>query len=170
MSAYDASLICSDKSDADFYETLIINTRHYKAVANWLTGPLKSYCNENGISFNTLPIQSVTLAQLVDLTAEGKVSFNNASTKLLRALIANPGKTPMEMAVELNLLQDSDEESIDKLVTNVLTALPGKVKEFRNGKKGLIGLFAGEVKKMSKGKADMELVNKLLIEKLNNHK
>ena len=45
--------------------------------------------------------------------------------------------------------------------------MPDKVKEYKGGKKGLIGLFVGEVKKLSKGKADMNLVNKLLAEKLN---
>ena len=52
-------------------------------------------------------------------------------------------------------------------VDEAIAKMPEKVKEYKSGKKGLIGLFAGEVKKISKGKADMQLVNKLLAEKLN---
>jgi len=170
LPSYDAALICSDKADADFYNELIKLTSQYKAAANWLIGPVKSYCNEHDISLHTFPLPPATIALLIELTEEGKVSFSNASTKILKALIANPGKTPLDIATELNLLQESDAGTVDTLVNNVIDALPEKVKEFRSGKKGLIGMFAGEVKKLSKGKADMQLVNKLLIEKLNNHK
>jgi aspartyl-tRNA(Asn)/glutamyl-tRNA(Gln) amidotransferase subunit B len=52
-------------------------------------------------------------------------------------------------------------------VDDVIAKMPDKVKEYKSGKKGLIGLFAGEVKKLSKGKADMQVVNKILAEKLN---
>jgi aspartyl-tRNA(Asn)/glutamyl-tRNA(Gln) amidotransferase subunit B len=52
-------------------------------------------------------------------------------------------------------------------VDEAIAKMPDKVKEYKSGKKGLIGLFAGEVKKLSKGKADMQIVNKLLSEKLN---
>jgi aspartyl-tRNA(Asn)/glutamyl-tRNA(Gln) amidotransferase subunit B len=45
--------------------------------------------------------------------------------------------------------------------------MPDKVQEFRKGKKGLIGLFVGEVKKLSKGKADPKITNDILLEKLN---
>ncbi|HMJ47435.1 MAG TPA: Asp-tRNA(Asn)/Glu-tRNA(Gln) amidotransferase subunit GatB [Ferruginibacter sp.] len=168
LSEYDAAQICSDKADADFYLELVTKTDHYKAAANWLIGPVKSYCNEHGISPGEFPLPATTIAVLIELAENGTISFHNASEKLLHALIKYPAKNPTEMAAELNLFQDSDMESIESLVNNVLASLPGKVKEFRNGKKGLIGMFAGEVKKLSKGKADMLIVNKLLTEKLNN--
>ena len=168
LSEYDSSLICSDKADADFYLDLAGQTNRYKAAANWLIGPVRSYCNEHGLSTSRFPLSTSNLASLIELTESGLVSFSNASEKLLKALIANPGD-PSQRAAELNLLQDSDLESLKSIVNSVLERLPQKVKEFRSGKKGLIGMFAGEVKKMSKGKADMQLVNKLLTEKLNNH-
>lgn len=65
------------------------------------------------------------------------------------------------------MLQESNNDSVTSWVDEVINKMPDKVKEYRSGKKGLIGLFAGEVKKLSKGKADMNLVNKLLAEKLN---
>lgn len=167
LTGYDAATICNDKEDVEFFESLIQHTAHYKAAANWLLGPLKFYCNEKGISIATFPLPTVTIADLITLTESGQVNFNNASTKILSSLIENPSSSPLQTAQQLNLIQESNEDAVTAWVDTVITSMPEKVKEFKSGKKGLIGLFAGEVKKISKGKADMQLVNKLLAEKLN---
>ena len=164
---YDASVICNDKEDADFFEELIRHTRHYKPAANWMLGPLKFYCNENNISIASFPLQPAIIASLVEFTESGQVSFSNASTKILQELIKDPAGSPMHIAASLNLLQESNSSAIEDWVNEVISSMPDKVKEYKSGKKGLIGLFAGEVKKKSKGKADMWIVNKLLSEKLN---
>ncbi len=168
LTEYDATTICNDKDDTRFFESLIQFTHHYKVAANWLLGPLKFYCNENNISVAEFPLQHACIADLLSLTESGKVNFNNASTKVLQALINDPAKTALQAAAELNLLQESDNSAVEVWVDQVIESMPEKIKEYKNGKKGLLGLFAGEVKKLSKGKADMQLVNKLLSEKLNN--
>ncbi len=167
LSEYDATVICNDKEDADFFEALVSHTKQYKPAANWMLGPLKFYCNENNISIGSFPLQPATIASLIELTESGQVNFNNASTKILQELIKNHGKTAINIATSLNLLQESDSGTVEDWVNEVIASMPDKVKEYQSGKKGLIGLFAGEVKKKSKGKADMQLANKLLAEKLN---
>lgn len=167
LSAYDAITICNDKEDVDFFESLRQYSSKYKAIANWLLGPLKSHCNEHGISITDFPVPHQTLSELISLVEEGQVSFSNASTKILQALISDPSASPLQIAKALNVVQENDSSAIEQWVTDVLHNMPGKVAEYKSGKKGLIGLFAGEVKKMSKGKADMQLVNKMLTEKLN---
>ena len=82
-------------------------------------------------------------------------------------MLVTPQKDPFQIANELNLIQESNSNSVAAWVDDVIAKMPDKVKEYKSGKKGLIGLFAGEVKKLSKGKADMQVVNKLLAEKLN---
>ena len=163
---YDASVICNDKEDADFFEELIRHTKYYKPAANWILGPLKFYCNEHNISIASFPLQPAIIASLVELTESGQVSFSNASTKILQELIKDPAGSPLHIAASLNLLQESNSSAIEDWVNEVISSMPDKVKEYKSGKKGLIGLFAGEVKKKSKGKADMGVVNKLLSEKL----
>lgn len=164
---YDAATICNDRDDVLFYESILKHTSHNKAAANWLLGPLKFYCNENNISIQRFPLSAASIAELISLTESGQVNFSNASTKILHALINDTGKTPVEMARQLNLLQENDTSAVEQWVDQVVISMPDKIKEYKAGKKGLIGLFAGEVKKLSKGKADMQLVNKLLSEKLN---
>ena len=83
------------------------------------------------------------------------------------AILISPQTDPLQIATELNLIQESDSGSVETWVTAIIEKMPDKVKEYKAGKKGLIGLFAGEVKKLSKGKADMNVVNKILAEKLN---
>ncbi len=167
LSEYDANNICNDKEDVSFFNSLIQYTRHYKAVANWMLGPLKFYCNEHHISFSAFPLSHPLIAELIELTEAGKLSFANATGKVLQALILNPQKTAIETALSLNLIQENDEAAVMAWIEETINAMPEKVKEYKSGKKGLIGLFSGEVKKRSKGKADMQLVTRLLNEKLN---
>lgn len=167
LSDYDASVICSDKDDVLFFESVIKYSQDFKSVANWMLGPLKYYCNENGIGFSAFPLSHELIAELIALTSSGKLSFNNASGKVLQALITNPNQKANEAASALNLIQESDSSELMKWIEQVINDMPEKVKEYKSGKKGLIGLFSGEVKKRSKGKADMQLVNQLLQEKLN---
>ena len=164
---YDAQVICSDKSLVNYFENIIQHSSNYKAAVNWLMGPIKSYLNDHAIELDAFPLSPEKIAALIQLVEDGKVNFSIASTKILSALIQDPKNNPLQVATELNLLQESNSDSVASWVDEVMNKMPDKVKEYRSGKKGLIGLFAGEVKKLSKGKADMNVVNKLLAEKLN---
>ncbi|HTC01712.1 MAG TPA: Asp-tRNA(Asn)/Glu-tRNA(Gln) amidotransferase subunit GatB [Ferruginibacter sp.] len=164
----DAAVICSDKEQADFFEAVIKHTNNYKSVANWLMGPVKSFTNEKNIELVSFPLSVKQIAQLVQLVDDGKVNFGIASSRIFNALIEAPEKEPLQIATELNLIQESDSSLVETWVDEVLAKMPDKIKEYKSGKKNLIGLFVGEVKKVSKGKADMQVVNKLLADKLNN--
>jgi aspartyl-tRNA(Asn)/glutamyl-tRNA(Gln) amidotransferase subunit B len=77
-----------------------------------------------------------------------------------------PDKNPLDIATGLNVLQVSESSDIEAWVNEVLQKMPEKVAEYRKGKKGLIGLFIGEMKKVSKGKADPKIATRLIEEKL----
>ena len=166
LTKYEAAVICDDKETAAFFEEIIQHTSNHKAAANWLLGPIKSYLNESGTSIDQFPITPLNIAKLILLVDENKVNFSTASSRILRELIKHPHKAPLEIAEELNLIQETDSAAVENWVNEVLTAMPDKVSEYKKGKKGLIGLFTGEVKKLSKGKADIRQVNALLELKL----
>jgi aspartyl-tRNA(Asn)/glutamyl-tRNA(Gln) amidotransferase subunit B len=163
---YDARVICDDKETAVYFEKLILETTYYKGAANWLLGPVRSSLNEQGLGLDDFPLAPAALARLVQLVEEGKVSFSIASSRIFPILLADPSREPLEIALSLNLLQSSDTDEIAAWVEQALAKMPDKVLEYKKGKKGLIGLFVGEVKKLSKGKADPRLTNQLLLEKL----
>ena len=162
LSPYDAARICDDKEDAFLYENIVAVNANYKAAANWVTGPIKKYCNENNCSIKDFPLDVSQLAALIQFTESGKVHYNIASTKLLYGMLNNKIASPESLAASMNLMQENDTDALQNWVNETLLSMPEKVKEYKAGKKGLIGLFAGQVKKLSKGKADMELVTKML--------
>jgi len=167
LSAYDATVICDDREQAAYFEEIIKHTDNYKAAANWMLGPVKSYLNDNNTSWKEFILSPVKIAELISMVEGGKLSFGIASSKVFIELLKHPGKAALEIANELNLVQENDSSSIEQWINEVITKMPDKVTQYKTGKKGLMGLFAGEVKRLSKGKADMQIVNKLLEEKLN---
>lgn len=167
LSEYAAAQIAQDKTDADFFESLRPFCHHYKAIANWQIGPLKTYLTEHDITWQQFPLPLKQLAHLINFTEQGTVHINVAGTKLLEAYIKNPQADVATLAKDLNLIQNKDSHNIEAWVNEVLAEMPDKVKEFKAGKKNLIGLFSGAVKKKSKGTADMPLTQQILLQKLN---
>ncbi len=166
LSEYDAAQLCAEKDVSDWYEKLIEHTSHYKAAANWINGPLKQYVNDKAISFAQFTLSPLQLTSLLQMVEDGKVNFSVASQRILPVLIGAESITPAQVAADLNLLQTTDSNEIESWVAEVIANMPDKVSEYKKGKKGLIGLFVGEVKKKSKGKADPKMVTELLQQKL----
>lgn len=160
---YDAALLAEDKVWSDYFEATAKHTSSFKQIANWLLGPVKSYLNEN--EFEQFSLKHEQLAELIAVVEEGKVSHTMAVQKLFPAMIGS-GQSAIQLAQVLNLLQERNEDALTQLIEEVLGSMPEKVTEYKKGKKGLIGLFVGEVMKKSKGKADPKLLNQLVTEKL----
>ncbi len=167
LSIYDAEILTSEKSVSDYFETLIQHTTNYKAAANWMLGPVKTWANENAMEINEIPVSPAKIAEIIALTDAGKINFTIASQQLFPKMLASPEKDAIALATELNLIVESDNGLIEKLAMDALAKYPDKVQEYKNGKTGIIGLFMGEIMKMSKGKADPKMATKILEEKLN---
>ncbi|MEO7767276.1 MAG: Asp-tRNA(Asn)/Glu-tRNA(Gln) amidotransferase subunit GatB, partial [Ferruginibacter sp.] len=120
LPAYDAQVICSDKSLVNYFEELIKHTPNYKAAVNWLMGPIKSYLNDHAVELEQFPVPPSKIAGLIHLVEDGKVNFSIASTKILMALLLAPQKDPLQVATELNLLQDSNSGSVAAWVDDVI--------------------------------------------------
>jgi aspartyl-tRNA(Asn)/glutamyl-tRNA(Gln) amidotransferase subunit B len=162
LSEYDASIITDQKDTALYFEEMIKTISNYKAAANWLMGPIRSYINDKAISIEEFSLPIKNISDLISLVDEGKLSFSVASQKIFPLMINQPEKNPAQIAREMNLLQESDEGSLRQYVAQALAKYPEKVKEYKSGKTGLIGLFMGEVMKLSKGKADPKIANQIV--------
>jgi len=165
LSDYDAHVLTDSKDIAQYFDAVCKHTHLYKAASNWMMGPVKSYLNEHHLSTADFAISPGILAELIELTESGQVSFTNASQKIFTVLLTST-KTPLQIALEQNLIQESDKDSILPFIEEVLNEFPSKVAEYKKGKKGIMGMFLGEVKKRSKGKADLKVANELLTKKL----
>ena len=131
-----------------------------------MMGSIKSYLNEKAMHISNFPLKAATIAELINLVDKGTISNSAANGELLKALIAAPDASAEALAKELNLLQESDTDELQGWVDAALAKYPDKVAEYKAGKKGLTGLFMGEVMKLSGGKADPKMANKIVIQSL----
>ena len=166
LSEYDAEVLTDTKDIAVYFEALCKNTENYKAAANWVMGPVKSWLNENQKDAGQFPVAPARLAEVIQLIDTGKMNFTIAAQRLFPRLISDAKKPVLEIALALDVMQDSDQNSILPIIEEVIAAFPEKVKEYKKGKSAIIGMFMGEVMKRSKGKADPKVTNELLINKL----
>jgi aspartyl-tRNA(Asn)/glutamyl-tRNA(Gln) amidotransferase subunit B len=166
LSDYDAGVIIADKEFAAYFEELIKHTSNYKSAANWLMGAVRSYVNDNSTSITDFKISPQNLAGLIKLVDEGKVNNSVAAQKIFPEMLKANDNTAAQLAQELNLLINDDSNEVDEFIRAALAKYPDKVVEYQKGKKGVLGLFMGEVMKLSKGKIDPQKTNKLLIKEL----
>lgn len=165
LSNYDAAQLSEDKATANYFEQVIQHTNLYKSAANWMLGPIRQILNAQQKEFSDFNLHPKLLVELLQMVEDGKVNFSVAAAKILPVLIER-NESPLTIAEELQLMQVSNTEELATWIDEALNAMPDKVAEYKNGKKGLIGLFVGDVKKRSKGKADPKMVTQLLEEKL----
>ena len=163
---YDAAVLTDDRDVAIYFQKICAITQHYKAASNWVMGAVKSYLNDHSCTINEFPLAPATVAELIELIESGLINTTIATQKLFPALLLEPTTSAKELAVKSNWIQNSDSSALETLIDDVLAAMPDKVKQFKGGKKGLLGLFVGEVMKKSKGTADPKLLNELLVKKL----
>jgi len=164
LSEYDASILTDSKPIALYFEELCTFVSNPKTAANWVMGSIKFYLNEYAIEIEHFVIKPKTIGQLILLVEEGKVSHSIASQKIFPLLISQPEKNPLQIAQENNWIQESNQDALLDFVNKAIAMYPEKVAEYKSGKKGIIGLFMGEVMKLSKGKADPKVANHLIQE------
>lgn len=166
LNDYDASILTDTKEVAQYFDAVCEHTQNYKAAANWVMGNVKSYLNENALDMDDFTLPASSIAKLIALIDEGKISNSAASQKVFPQMVAQADKEPLQIAEELNIIQESDSGFLQEVIKNAVAQYPDKVEEYKAGKKSLLGMFMGEVMKQSKGKADPKVANQLLREYL----
>jgi len=166
LSDYDARNLTDTKGIALYFEEILKTTKEYKMAANIVMGPIKSHLNEKAIAIDALNIEASRISELISLIKEGKISSSKASKELFPLMVKHPEMSPLELAENNQLIQDSDSDAILGFVKEAIAKFPEKAEAYKGGKKNLLGLFMGEVMKLSRGKADPKSTNQLLREEL----
>lgn len=165
LSAYDAGVLTDEREIALYYVALTEKTKNYKAAANWVMGEVKSYLNQNALSIDDFVLTPDHIVSIIELVDNGTVSSSGAK-KLFDAMIENPSAKALDLATSLQLVQNSDGDQLRSWAEAAIAKYPAKVQEYKGGKKGILGLFMGEVMKISGGQADPKATNKILQELL----
>ena len=161
LSDYDANILIEEKEIALYFLEITKHTKNYKTAANIVNGPIKAHLNEFVKHISEFSISAIRIAELIQLIDDGKVSNSVATSKVFTQMLQSY-LSAEEIAKNNNWIQDSDTDSLSEFVKQVIAKYPEKVEEYKSGKKGLIGLFMGEVMKLSRGKADPKLANQLV--------
>ena len=165
LSDYDIEQITENKEEAAFFMNWIQTTSHYKSVVNWILGPIREYLNETGLTYTQLNTSFIQLNEILNLVESNQLSFANATGKVFKGIVGT-NMSALQFAQEQQLIQNNSTDAINQWVEQVLNAHPEKVAAYKNGKKGLMGVFIGEVKKISKGQADPKKTTQILEKKL----
>ncbi len=160
LSAYDANVMVEQMETALFYDEVLKLGADYRTANNLLVGDITAYLKENNININETKLTPQSLAELVDMIQKGTIS-NNIAKKILPDLLKNGGSAK-EIVEKQGLSVISDEGAIKAIVDKVIENNPGQVEQYRGGKQQLFGFFVGQVMKETKGRANPQIINKLL--------
>jgi aspartyl-tRNA(Asn)/glutamyl-tRNA(Gln) amidotransferase subunit B len=166
LGEYDASILTESREIAEYFLAICDHTQNYKAAANWTMGAVKNWVNSNASHILVFPLSAATIAELISSIDQGVINFSIAEQQVFPALLINPSQKVNDIIANQNLALMDDDESLQTWINEVLAEFPDKVEDYRSGKTNLIGLFIGQVKKKSSGKADPKRTNELLIKAL----
>lgn len=163
---YDAFIITSSKTLADYFDACVSAGATPKIASNWLMGDISKVLNEKELEPSDIPFTADQLAKMIALIEKGTIS-TSAAKKVLSAMFENP-EDPEKLVEKLGLVQVSDEGAIKEMINEVLANNPQSVADFKAGKDKAMGFLVGQTMKLSKGKANPQIINKLLREALEN--
>lgn len=161
----EAVLLAEDSDLLKYFNSACESTANKKSLVNWLTGPIRSLLSEKQISITDFPLSPAQLAQIINLVDAKKITQQIALQQLVPA-VKDENQDVEALAATLNLLIVEDGDELEGFVNQVLTKLQPQVEAYKRGKKGVLGLFVGEVMKLAKGKADPQKVNAIILDKL----
>lgn len=162
LSDYDAGVLCDERAVADYFEGALAEHDNAKGIANWVINEVLREWADHGQPFDVRPEQ---LAELVALVDEDVISGKIA--KQVFTDVIETGEDPGAIVEEKGLEQITDTSSLEPIIDKLIADNPDNVEEFRGGKEKVIGWFVGQVMRQTRGKANPQLVNQMLREKLN---
>lgn len=164
LSSYDAEVITASRAMADYFDEVVKHKAEAKTAANWLMGEVSKHLNTAGLDIEACPVTPEKLGGLIALIDKGTISGKIAKTVFEE--MWDSGKDAEAIVKEKGLVQISDEGAIVAIVESVIAANPQSVADFKAGKEKAVGFLVGQIMKQTKGRANPELVNKLLRERL----
>lgn len=161
---YDAEVLTLDPAISAFFEECVSLGGEPKTVSNWIMVELLGYMKNKGLSYDSIPVSPQYFVSMLDLIKEGVISGKIGKDVLITMI--ETGKEPKIIVEERGLQQISDEESLSRIVDEIISNNESVVEEIKAGKEKALGFLVGQVMKVTKGKANPGKVNELLRQKL----
>ena len=161
---YDASILTGSKVLADFFEDAVKKVSNVKAISNWIMGDLLRILKEKEMEVEQIPFPAEYLAKLVLLIEKGTISGTIAK-KVFEKMFSQ-SKDPELIVKEEGLEVVSDEGALVSVVKKIPESNPQSIEDYRSGKEKAFGFLVGQAMKETKGKANPQLINKILKDEL----
>lgn len=161
---YDADIITLYKPLADLFEETVAMDNKPKEVSNWIMGETMRLCKEHSIDPDQIKFSAENLSKLIKLI-EGNVINRGAAKEVFEEMFQSD-VDPKQYVEEHGMKQDNDEEGLKKIVEEVIANNPKAVADYQGGNKKAIGALVGQTMKATQGKANPQMVNKILNELL----
>ncbi|MDB5020022.1 MAG: Asp-tRNA(Asn)/Glu-tRNA(Gln) amidotransferase GatCAB subunit [Pedobacter sp.] len=162
----EAAIFAEDMDLYEYFRQASVATQNAKSLINWLSGPIRASLNEQQISIADFNVSPLQLAEIINMVDDKKINQQAAMQRLVPKVERGSSLPVIQLAQSLNLLITEDSSALADFADQVLNKLQPQVLAYKKGKKGVLGLFVGEVMKLAKGKADPQKVNEILLEKL----
>nr|WP_317429467.1 Asp-tRNA(Asn)/Glu-tRNA(Gln) amidotransferase subunit GatB [uncultured Mitsuokella sp.] len=164
LSTYDAGIITSSRAMAEYFDAVVATGADPKLAANWIMGDLAKNLNEDNLDISKSSVSAERLGKMIGLIMKDTISGKIAK-KVFKEMWTNPDD-PEKIVKDKGLVQITDTGAIEAAVDAAIAANPKAVAEYKGGKKKAIGALVGQVMKATRGKANPQMVNKMLAEKL----
>ena len=149
---------------AEYFDAVIADGADAKLAANWIMGDLSKELNAKGLDISQSPVDAKRLGKMIQLIMKDTISGKIAK-KVFKEMWTSKDE-PEKIVEDKGLVQITDTGAIEAAVDEAIANNPKAVEEYKAGKKKAIGALVGQVMKATKGKANPQMVNKLLAEKL----
>lgn len=162
LSFDDSMLLTSTREIADFYEATAKAAENTRAAANWITSELLARMKVDDLQNS--PVSPAALGEMIKLIDDGTISGKMA--KEIFDQMLKTGKSAAVLVKEMGGGQISDASQLETIIADAIAANPKQAADYRAGKQALLAFFVGQVMKVTKGKANPQLVNDILKAKL----
>ena len=164
LSAEDAGLLTAQRELADYYEATAKAANNAKAAANWMLSELLRELKNVSADITQAKVSAENLGALIRLIDDQTISGKIAKEVFAEMIVS--GAAPDAIIHEKGLVQITDTAAIEKIVDEIIAANPHQVEKYRAGRTALMGFFVGQTLKASGGKANPQMVNEIVKQKL----
>lgn len=164
LTNYDAMVLTQTKEMSDFFDRMIELGADAKMASNYLQGNVNAYLNDKQVDLSQTEITPENLTTMIKLIEDSTISSKMAK-KVFKAI--TEGKEPEKFVNDNGMVQLSDPKKLQPIIDEVLSDNPQSIEDFHNGKDRAIGFLVGQIMKQTRGKANPQVVNKLLMASMN---
>ena len=163
LTEYDAMVLTQTKEMSDFFEATVADGADAKLASNYLQGDVNAYLNDEQVDLAATKLTPANLSGMIKLIDNGTISSKMAK-KVFKGIVA--GENPAEYVKAHGLVQLSDPAQLQPIIDEILANNEQSVTDFKNGKDRAVGFLVGQIMKQTKGQANPQVVNQLLMKSL----